>query len=92
MRKSKRPELSPEQLHRLVALALEDRHPFEAVKKEYGLSEPEVCDIMKKRLTADKFDLWKKRASAAKPKPKPIKIDDFDEDLDGKYYFKNKFD
>jgi hypothetical protein len=27
-----------------------------------------------------------------KPKPKPIKIDDFDEDLDGKYYQKNKLD
>jgi hypothetical protein len=28
------------------------------------------------------------KAAANKPKPKPIKIDDFDEDLDGKYYIK----
>jgi hypothetical protein len=32
------------------------------------------------------------KAAANKPKPKPIKIDDFDEDLDGKYYIKNKFE
>jgi hypothetical protein len=28
------------------------------------------------------------KAAANKPKLKPIKIDDFDEDLDGKYYIK----
>jgi hypothetical protein len=33
-----------------------------------------------------------KKATANKPKPKPIKIDDFDEDFDGKYYIKNKLD
>jgi hypothetical protein len=36
--------------------------------------------------------MWKKKAIASKPKPKPLKIDDFDEDLDGKYYIKNKLD
>jgi hypothetical protein len=47
---------------------------------------------MKKKLSADKFEIWKKKANAAKPKPKQIKIDDFDDDLDGKYYIKNKLD
>jgi hypothetical protein len=32
-----------------------------------------------------------KKATANKPKPKPIKIDDFDEDLDGKYYIKTNW-
>jgi hypothetical protein len=31
--------------------------------------------------------MWKK-SGCNKPKPKPVKIDDFDEDLDGKYYIK----
>jgi hypothetical protein len=40
-------------------------------------------------MPAEKFEMWKKKAAANKPKPKPIKIDDFDEeDLDGKYYIK----
>lgn len=92
MKKSKHIELTREQNERLITLALEERNPFEIIKKEFGFAEKEVLEIMKKKLTADKFELWKKKAMAAKPKPKPPKIDDFDEDLDGKYYIKNKFD
>lgn len=92
MKKNRTIELNWEQTERLIALALEERNPFEIIKKDFGLAEKEVLEIMKKKLTADKFELWKKKANAAKPKPKPIKIDDFDEDLDGKYYFKNKLD
>ncbi len=92
MKKSRNTELNREQLERLVSLALEERNPFEILKKEFNLSEKEILEIMKKRLPADKFEIWKKKANASKPKPKPIKIDDFDDDLDGKYYIKNKFD
>ncbi len=92
MKKNKNTELTWEQNEKLVTLALEERNPFEIIKKEFGFAEKEIIEIMKKRLKADKFELWKKKAMAAKPKPKPIKIDDFDEDLDGKYYIKNKFD
>ena len=92
MKKSKRIELSWDQTEKLITLALEERNPLEIIKKEFGLAEKDVIEIMKKKLTADKFELWKKKANAAKPKPKPLKIDDFDEDLDGKYYIKNKLD
>ncbi len=92
MKKSSLIKLSWEQNEKLISLALEERNPFEIIKKEFGLAEKEVLEIMKKKLTADKFEIWKKKANAAKPKPKPVKIDDFDEDLDGKYYIKNKFD
>jgi uncharacterized protein (TIGR03643 family) len=73
-------------------LALEERNPFEIIKKDFGLAEKEVLEFMKKRLTNEKFELWKKKALASKPKPKPPKIDEFDEELDGKYYIKNKID
>ena len=53
---------------------------------------PKVLEIMKNKMPLEKFEMWKKKATANKPKPKPLKIDDFDEDLDGKYYIKNKFD
>jgi len=92
MKKSKRIELTWEQNEKLITLALEEKNPFEIIKKEFGFAEKEIIEIMKKKLTADKFELWKKKAMASKPKPKPPKIDDFDDDLDGKYYIKNKFD
>lgn len=92
MKKNKSIELNWEDTHKLVTLAQEERNPFEIIKKELGIDEKQVLEIMKKKLSADKFEIWKKKANAAKPKPKPIKIDEFDEDLDGKYYIKNKFD
>ncbi len=92
MKKSNRKELSWEQTEKLVTLALEERNPFEIIKKEFGLAEKEVLEIMKKKMPLEKFEMWKKKATASKPKPKPLKIDDFDDDLDGKYYIKNKFD
>lgn len=92
MKKNKHIVLTWDQNEKLISLALEERNPFEIIKKELGIDEKQVLEIMKKKLAADKFEVWKKKANAGKPKPKPIKIDDFDEDLDGKYYIKNKFD
>ncbi len=90
MKKSRR-ELTREENERLISLALEERNPFEVIKKELGIDEKEVLEIMKKRMPADQYEVWKKKANAVKPKPKPIRIDDFDDELDGKYYIKNKF-
>jgi uncharacterized protein (TIGR03643 family) len=92
MKKSKRVELKYEEIERLIAMAQEERKPFEAIKAEFNVLETEVTEIMKKKLSKDKFELWKKKAIASKPKPKPTVVDDFDEDLEGKYYIKNKFD
>ena len=91
MKKSKRVELDNEQLERVVSMAQEERKPFEVLKAEFGITENEVTELMRKRLSKDNFELWKKKVSASKPKPKPMVDDDFD-DLDGKYYMKNKFD
>ncbi|MBF0695103.1 MAG: TIGR03643 family protein [Flavobacterium sp.] len=90
MRKSNRVALDNEQLERLVSMAQEERKPFEVIKEEFGIPEKDVIEIMRKILTKPKFELWRQKASASKPKPKPMVIDDFDE-LDGKYYIKNKF-
>ncbi|WP_293871543.1 TIGR03643 family protein [Flavobacterium sp.] len=90
MKKSKLVELDYEQLERIVSMAQEGKKPFEVIKEEFGLSENEVSEMMRKLLSKDKFELWKKKVAGSKPKPKLI-IDDFD-DLDSKYYIKNKFD
>ena len=91
MKKSKRVELSHEQLERVFNMAQEEKKPFEVLKAEFGITEIVVTELMRKRLSKDNFELWKKKASASKPKPKPMVTDDFD-DLDGKYYMKNKLD
>lgn len=90
MKKSKLVALDYKQLERVVSIAQEDKKPFEVIKEEFGLSENEVTEFMRKHLSKDNFELWKKKVAVNKPKPKLI-IDDFD-DLNSKYYFKNKFD
>jgi uncharacterized protein (TIGR03643 family) len=92
MKKGKRVELTPDDLARLITMAQEEKKPFEAIKAEFQVPEAEVTEIMRKKLSKDNFELWKKKVAGSKPKPKPAVIDDFDEDLDGKYYLKNKFD
>lgn len=91
MRKSKIAELDRESLERLISMAQEERKPFEVIKEEFGITENDVTELMRKRLSKDQFELWKKKVTASKPKPKQVSKDDFD-DLDGKYYLKNKFD
>lgn len=90
MKKSKRLELDNEQLDRVASLAMEEKKPFGIIQTEFGLVEKEVVEIMKKRLQPQEFEAWKKKL--APKKAIAPKIDDFDEDLDGKYYIKNKFD
>ena len=91
MKKSKKVELDYEQLERVFSMAQEEKKPYEVLKAEFGITENEVIEIMRKRLSKENFELWKKKASASKPKPKPL-TKDFDDDLEDKYYIKNKFD
>jgi uncharacterized protein (TIGR03643 family) len=91
MKKSKRVELDNEQLERVISMAQEEKKPIEVLKAEFGITENEVTELLRKRLSKENFELWKKKVTASKPKPKPAVEDDFD-DLDGKYYMKNKFD
>ncbi|AMA49513.1 MULTISPECIES: TIGR03643 family protein [Flavobacterium] len=92
MRKSKIAELDRKSLERLISMAKEERKPFELIKEEFGIGESDVTELIRKHLSKDQFELWKKKVTASKPKPKLIKNNDFDDDLDGKYYLKNKFD
>lgn len=93
MKKNKISEFDNATLARVVALAQEEKKPFEVLKVQFDLSENEVIELMRMRLSKDNFELWKKKVAANKPKPKPIKYNELeDDDLDSKYYFKNKFD
>lgn len=94
MRKGKKVELNNEQIERVVIMAQEEKKPFEVIKQEFGITENEVTELMRKKLSKDNFELWKKKVTAGKPKPKLIRTNDFevDDELDSKYYIKNKFD
>lgn len=90
MKKSSTKELDREALDRIVTLAQEEKKPFEEIKKIFGISEKEVTEIMRKKLSADNFEMWKKKTAAKKPKPMTFNSFE-DDDLGSKYYIRNKF-
>lgn len=93
MKKNVTIELNNETILKVVEMALEEKKPFGAVKEKFNLSEKELTEVMRKNLNKEKFEEWKVKALASKPKPKPLKFNTIEEDdLDSKYYIKNKFE
>ncbi len=61
-------ELSPEKSDRIIEMAWEDRTPFEAISYQFGLSETEVIDLMRRELKRSSFNRWRKRVQNRKTK------------------------
>lgn len=55
--------LAYHELSRLIEMAWEDRTPFEAIRKTFGLSEPQVKALMRKTLKRSSYELWRKRVT-----------------------------
>ncbi len=60
--------LSGLDIDRVIEMAWEDRTPFEAIEKQFGLREPAVTEIMRKYMVESSFRLWRKRMKGRKAK------------------------
>ena len=60
--------LTEEDKSRVIEMAWEDRTPFEAIEKLYGLSEPEVISLMRANIKRKTFNNWRARVSGRKTK------------------------
>ena len=56
-------QLTDATLSRIIEMAWEDRTPFEAIEKEYGLSQDGVIKLMRSELKPSSFRLWRKRTA-----------------------------
>lgn len=54
--------------NRVIEMAWEDRTTFDAIKDQYGISEPDVIKLMRKNLKRNSFKLWRERVSGRKTK------------------------
>ena len=63
--KTEKPEASKNSpdADRIIEMAWEDRTPFEAIKRLFGLNEGEVITIMRKSLKRSSFKRWRARVS-----------------------------
>jgi uncharacterized protein (TIGR03643 family) len=60
--------LSESDISRLIEMAWEDRTPFDAIEKSFGLSEPQVIQLMRHELKRGSFELWRKRVTGRSTK------------------------
>ena len=68
----------------IITLAWHDKTSFEKIKRQFGFSEDEVIEIMRKNLKINSFKNWRKRVSERKSKyEKKLKL------IDKYSYYKN---
>ena len=60
--------LQPTAIDRIIEMAWEDRTSFEAIQYQFGLSEKEVIELMRKEMKQSSFRMWRKRVSGRKTK------------------------
>ena len=61
-------KLSKDEESRVIEMAWEDRTPFEAIRRQFSLSEPQVITLMRRSLKRGSFQLWRQRVSGRKTK------------------------
>ncbi len=65
-----------QELSRIIEMAWEDRTPFEAIQREYGLDESAVIRLMRQNLKSGSFKLWRKRMAGRKSKHQQLRSPD----------------
>ncbi|CAM4178359.1 TIGR03643 family protein [Vreelandella rituensis] len=55
--------LSKDEESRVIEMAWEDRTPFEAIKHQFDLDEPQVIALMRNSLKPKSFKIWRQRVT-----------------------------
>ena len=66
------------ELDRIIAMAWEDRTPFEAITLQFGISERQTIDIMRTEMKQSSFNMWRKRVQGRATKHAKLRIDGID--------------
>ena len=56
--------LKDSDIDRIIEMAWEDRTPFEAIEYQFGYSEAQTIQLMRKELRRSSFNLWRKRVNS----------------------------
>jgi uncharacterized protein (TIGR03643 family) len=54
-------ELSPEDVDRIIEMAWEDRTPFDAFLSQFGVTEGETIELMRRNMKQSSFKMWRAR-------------------------------
>jgi uncharacterized protein (TIGR03643 family) len=65
-------QLTVKDIDRIVEMAWEDRTPFDAITLQFGLSEKEVIDLMRREMKLSSFKMWRKRVQGRATKHRKL--------------------
>tara|TARA_R110000824_G_scaffold222077_3_gene409401 strand:- start:86219 stop:86494 length:276 start_codon:yes stop_codon:yes gene_type:complete len=68
--------LPDDEQSRVIEMAWEDRTPFEAIETLFGMSEPDVIEVMRHQLKPASFRLWRKRVTGRATKHTALRSPD----------------
>lgn len=54
-------QMNAAEVSRIIEMAWEDRTPFDAIERLYGLNESAVIALMRREMKASSFRMWRKR-------------------------------
>lgn len=54
-------EFTIRELDRIIEMAWEDRTPFEAITFQFGISEQETIEVMRREMKPSSFRMWRAR-------------------------------
>lgn len=66
-------ELSIIEIDRVIQMAWEDRTPFEAIEMQFGLSESETIQLMRREMKDSSFRMWRKRVQGRNTKHRKLR-------------------
>jgi uncharacterized protein (TIGR03643 family) len=66
------------QLDRIIEMAWEDRTPFEAITFQFGISEQETIEIMRREMKASSFRMWRERVQGRVTKHAKLRVNGID--------------
>ncbi len=69
------PEFNERQLDRIVEMAWEDRTPFEAITFQFGITEQQTIELMRKLMKPQSFHRWRKRVQGRSTKHAYLRTD-----------------
>ncbi len=63
------------ELDRIIEMAWEDRTTFDAIKMQFGISEQETIEIMRKEMKLSSFKMWRARVQGRSTKHAKLRVD-----------------
>ena len=66
------------EIDRIIEMAWEDRTTFDAITLQFGISERETIDLMRREMKLSSFKMWRKRVQGRATKHAKLRVNGID--------------